>query len=1610
MRRRYLRYITLLMNMLCLLPMMAVDITIRTDEASPVRFVYGCQVFTHSGTYTNVEYEGELRTLNLRFECNKSYSSLSQTIELGQDALFGCKVIHPEVAGVSTYYDTLVNSKGCDSIVTLTLTAVEPPACAVVHSAIEGSIYEGDTFLFGCKVLTEAGTYHDTLPGAAVTGCDSIVTLTLTVVEPPACEDVHYAYEDSIYEGEKYLFGCKVLIEAGEYKDTLSGAAVTGCDSIVTLTLSYKTPLPLCEDVYYAYEDSIYEGEKYLFGCKVLTEAGEYKDTLLNGSANGCDSIVTLTLKIMTIVYDSVRQAHYGEVAETFCKGTSITTVSGKELTVNGALVFNDTVLNFRPMETDEVNHKHIYHDTIVSYQLNVWPIAESAFEDSIYEGEKYLFGCRVIDTAGIYVDTLINGSANGCDSIVTLTLKIMPPLYDSIRQPHYGEVIETLCKGTILTTVSGNKLTVNGAMEFNDTLLNFIPMETDEVNRRHIYHDTIVTYQLDVWDEARGYMEDSIYFNETYLFHCEQLTDTGTYTHTLPGQSMHGCDSIITLHLTLRTHYDSIRIYNEGEQYDTICLGETYTSISGKRTTISGETAFSDTLSDYKEMLVDDENHIRIYYDTVVSYHISVWETAEGFATDSIYEGETYLFHCEQLTDSGTYTHVLPKQSIHGCDSTITLHLTFRTKYDSIRVYHPGDTIVTVCPGTVYTIGGKDYAVTEGLEVTDTIADFIDMETDDIHHQYIYHDSLLTYHFSLWETARGYMEDSIYFNETYLFHCEQLTDTGTYTHTLPGQSMHGCDSIITLHLTLRTYYDSVRVYVTGEQYDTVCVGEEYISIGGKLTTINGETAFSDTLTDYIDMYPDDANHHRVYTDSVVTYHISVWQPTESSIEDSIYAGQTYLFHGEQLTDTGIYVHTLRGQNMRGCDSIVTLHLKMWTPVYNTLYEYHIAELYDTVCPGAPFTAYSGKEYEIKAAQTIYDTVADYLPMQVDKYQFTYTYHDTVNIYHLSLWTPGDSLITDSIYKGESYPFRGRQLTDAGTYRDTLRGADMHECDSIVTLVLTYRQPEPLTPPEIEPCDTVWYPFADSIAEGEKYLFGCQMLDTIGTFTDTLHNAAANGCDSIVILTLTYKQPEPIVIYDSVRTYVYGEIYDTVCLGNTYMIADRIYTVEAEMAVSDTLTDYLPMRVDEELHQHIYTDSVTTYYLSVWLPSDSTVQDSIILGDSYVFGTDTITPSELGELIRYDTLPNAHGCDSIVTMELKVLEVFTIREYVYAAKQDTLCKGDSYTYGEHSLTLSGDTVVSDTVVAVRVVEDEEQHTVTYTDSVTTHTLYVWHNELNINIGELNWGYAFCGTPYSGDTAVLQTLREAIEADELFQSDTTIRVLYKDSTGNYVPYTGSEIAATMDELSLRIEVSNACGILRYDTTLVIAQPDYEKGVEFTDMPAVSKYNDWLLMVDLDSLNNYYGLYPEPDSVRWYRIVGDEIDISADELVGTGYYYTDDRHLVGKYYAIISMPETRDECGGTWSTRVLVHSPANAPLLLAPNIGKPGKPMSLYNLIADLPTTLSIYNAEGIQLLTWTHTSDGTKAAAVPTQGLQSGVYLLYVSNAEQREAIRFIIRQ
>jgi hypothetical protein len=120
---------------------------------------------------------------------------------------------------------------GCDSLVTLDLTVLSPATSTDVQSACDSLPWiDGNTY------YSNNNTASFTYAGMAANGCDSTVTLDLTIVSPVSSTDTQIACAPYIWiDGNTYTANNNVATF------TYSGAASNGCDSIVSLDLTINS-------------------------------------------------------------------------------------------------------------------------------------------------------------------------------------------------------------------------------------------------------------------------------------------------------------------------------------------------------------------------------------------------------------------------------------------------------------------------------------------------------------------------------------------------------------------------------------------------------------------------------------------------------------------------------------------------------------------------------------------------------------------------------------------------------------------------------------------------------------------------------------------------------------------------------------------------------------------------------------------------------------------------------------------------------------------------------------------------------------------------------------------------------------------------------------------------------------------------------------------------------------------------------------------------------------------------------------------------------------------------------------------------------------------------
>ena len=322
------------------------------------------------------------------------------------------------------YSAQLQNLFGCDSTVILSLEVLPPSVTTLDMEICNGSyvLFDGDT-------LTQPGVYQAGLQTGE--GCDSTVFLILDVL--PATSSVDSAF---ICAGENYLFQGDTLTLPGVYQANLQTGE--GCDSTVFLTLNILPATSSKDSV------SICAGESYLFQGDTLTASGTYTALLVNHA--GCDSLLTLSLQ--------VNPAPTTPLQAQICAGQSYS-FNGQTFTSPGIYTAN--------------LQSSLGCDSTVVLTLDVVAVIQESLDAAICPGEVYPFHGESLSTPGIYADTLL--SSGGCDSIVLLTLAILPnpstdlqaEICDGETYDFQGDLLTAAGSYTeVLTSWTGCDSTVN--------------------------------------------------------------------------------------------------------------------------------------------------------------------------------------------------------------------------------------------------------------------------------------------------------------------------------------------------------------------------------------------------------------------------------------------------------------------------------------------------------------------------------------------------------------------------------------------------------------------------------------------------------------------------------------------------------------------------------------------------------------------------------------------------------------------------------------------------------------------------------------------------------------------------------------------------------------------------------------------------------------------------------------------------------------------------------------------------------------------------------------------------------------------------------------------
>ena len=177
--------------------------------------------------------------------------------------------------------ETFQSVGGCDSTIMFNLEVL--PASFFEWPQIE--YCTGQTVVIGGEMFTSDNSGQINLAGEGFNGCDSIINYDI-VFSPSLEENITV----EICEGEEYAFNGQFISDSGEYFELFQNAE--GCDSIITLSLNV-----LEQSITEEPEIIVCKGEMINIEGVIFDESYTYHEFLYQDQ-NGCDSIHIVQVEI----------------------------------------------------------------------------------------------------------------------------------------------------------------------------------------------------------------------------------------------------------------------------------------------------------------------------------------------------------------------------------------------------------------------------------------------------------------------------------------------------------------------------------------------------------------------------------------------------------------------------------------------------------------------------------------------------------------------------------------------------------------------------------------------------------------------------------------------------------------------------------------------------------------------------------------------------------------------------------------------------------------------------------------------------------------------------------------------------------------------------------------------------------------------------------------------------------------------------------------------------------------------------------------------------------------------------------------------------------------
>ncbi|MBQ0015742.1 MAG: gliding motility-associated C-terminal domain-containing protein [Bacteroidales bacterium] len=1149
---------------------------------------------------------------------------------------------------------SLQNAVGCDSVITLNLTVRHSSSKTVGESIVQNQLpytYNGYTY----TDLSGANNQTVIVPNSV--GCDSIITYGLTIYPNVTAEACSTVCQNVLESQSGFRWNGQTFRSEGQQNAIL--VAHTGADSLLKMTVVMAPSYAISR------EEAICDNETYDFYGTICKKAQKYTKKFT--TVSGCDSIITLTLKVNPTYNITQRPTICNNNPYSYCNGMSAVEEGRYSCVLPSVHGCDSNVLVI--LSVKDTSEGEAF-DTIVQNQL------PKTYYDQVFTA-KDVYGTG----DGYRVARYAKGNINRCDSVIKYHLFVYRN--DTVR------VDSSICATDLPFTWNGQRFTSVGTKEYKtrnihgaDSLV-IMTLHTIQNPTRTIY-DTIL----------ENYLPDTIYQGTPYkkVFNDE----VKNYRIQIENE---GCDSIVIYNLAVKrnssTVIDTQICYNH---FPLDWHGFTFNSIGRNFRTITASTG-ADSVLVYK---VDTLPH----YDYVLPV--------------TICENESYTFNGAKLSTAGTYRNEAVTAR-YGCDSIVTLKLTvnavtYGAEYDTVvqnrlsdqhgswwygyyyGYYHNGIYFRDGSCNLAYQ--NPSYTIPHWGEVTDYTIKLKNVKGCD---------SLLSYNLHVWWNRDTNVYDTVCGQELpYTWTTAGYTTTfnanafggnpkqGGSSQRIKILTTHGADSNIVFNLFVHPTWHVVEDSVVCENR----MKEDY--------QWHDTTLLANSVAVGVHQYISDSTS-RFGCDSVRTLNLTVYGNSSSTIYDTIVENQTlvegcYVFNGVPFCDkTTIVDSTIIIRNAKRCDSVIVYNLYVHPNVTGSDDSVICADQLPWIWNNAEFVSDSlpdellegkSKSGVIAMKGTILaHTGADSVVSMLLTVNPTYDYHrfdticdDTVafffgNVYtetgtdirHINSSLQCDSVWTfhlqkyptfeydryDTIFENQWSYFAGHAYNIDSTYVDSL--LSVHQCDSVWYMHLVVNRLVNL----------------DSSVCNNTLPLVWNHVSFFESSVDSVLLRTSNGLrDSMVIMTVTVRDTSwsndvqehcDTFTWRNDSTYLFSTISESVRLRNAVncdsVIHLRLTVNHATPATHhhnecNTFTWLNGVTYDASISGPQYMlrttkgcDSLVTLDLSLFYNTYDEILDSMCEGMGYIFRGRGLASGGT----YYDSLQTVHGCDSITVLFLTEL-------------------------------------------------------------------------------------------------------------------------------------------------------------------------------------------------------------------------------------------------------------------------------------------------------------------------------------------------------------------